>query len=117
MATAPKAAFKYKIVNDLKLDVLKLEDKTEYFVRIESAIRLGAPKANSATEKSADVVNVTNLADGKKYVVLLNAVVKSSITEAFPLDAYVGKSFRIFGTGKVAGKRYKGYEVSEIEAE
>ena len=106
--------FKYTVVNDLKLNVLKLEDKTEYFVRIEAPIRLGTPKPNSQ-EKSADVANVTNLEDGKKYVVLLNAVVKSSLEEAFPDGGYVGKSFRIYGTGKVAGKRYKGYEVSQIE--
>ena len=108
--------FKFKVVSDLKLEVLKLEDKTEYFIRIEAPIRLGTPKPNSA-EKSADVANVTNLVDGKKYVVLMNAVVKSSLEEAFPDAGYVGKSFRIFGTGKVSGKRYKGYEVSQIEVD
>lgn len=109
-----KTGIKFKVVNDLKLDVLKLEDGQEYLFTIVSPIKLGTPKADGSNEKSADTVQAINLADDKKVVIMLNAVIRSSLQENYPNGEYVGKSFRAFGTGKVKGKRYKGYEFSEI---
>lgn len=60
---------------------------------------------------------ITNLDSGEQTILICSAVVQSNMAEKYPENAYVGKAFEITCTGKVPGKRYKGYTIYELVAE
>ena len=94
---------------------LKQKSGETVYVTIEEAIHDGDEiKDATGVPKRARLCRVRNVADGKLYVYLTNAIFESSVTKAYPDGEYVGKSFAIKKGDVVEGKRYKSLEVAEV---
>lgn len=101
--------------------VLKMEqDKTRY-IKIEAAMFIGKDiKSRDAKEgdkkkEPATILNATNLEDGALVQIVVNAVMKSVLSEEYPNDTYVGKCFAITKQGRQPGKQYNPFHIEEIE--
>lgn len=112
--------FAYKVVKRVRVGTLKVEDGGEVFVRILSAIETKASPVKGddgvMRMKDIDVVRVTDLTDGVEKEMVV-AVVLSKTLKDFDggNGKYVGLCFRIQKQPKVEGKRFKNYEVDQIE--
>lgn len=107
---------KFKVVREVRAEVIKLEDGKEYVLTIKGPIRIGAAApAGSGRERNADVAPVLNHDDNKEGVIIVNAALRSQLVESYPADGYVGKTFAITPLGKAPGKRYKSFKIQEVE--
>jgi len=117
--TTKKAAKKFARKKAVTLPTIKLEDNTTYYLRFDSEIKTEMTVEQSGKdkgqEKEIDVVNATNLELDTQGRIVVGFVLKKELELAYPDSDYVGKSFEITKK-KVDGKRYKAYEVFEIEA-
>jgi len=119
MATSkfdPKAV---KVVKAVTRPTLTLVQGVPVYVKILKPIYVGKEikgTEKNADAKPADIADIVNLETDKEQQLVVGAVVKSNFEEAYPKDAYVGKSFMITKLEKKEGKRYFNYEISEIEA-
>lgn len=111
-----KPAFKYEVVSDVTLPVLKQEDNVPMFIKLDSPVYKGEAmndKDGKALEP-ADLSKATNLETGEIGVVVMNTVLKSAIEKAYPDNTFVGKCFRL-ERAPVPNKRYKAYKIQEIK--
>jgi hypothetical protein len=124
----------FEIAKHVTLPQLKLNEAGEpNFIKFESTIavakdlqsdkggRAPKPKAGETKEDAEkrmmappDVAEVVNLATGELGMLIVNAVLKSNLTEKYPNDAYVGKMFQIRKFKPEAKKRYFTFEILEI---
>jgi hypothetical protein len=111
---------KFTVTKQVTLPLLKHGDGQIVTIKVTSQIYIGRQlvtpdsKTNPAT-KPADLVRVIDLLTGRPMIYIVSAVVKSTFETEYPDNAYVGKSFAIHKLQKVEGKRYKGFEILEIE--
>jgi hypothetical protein len=95
-------------------------DKTRYF-KIENAMHIGKtikPRKGDDPDKQkepATVCNVIDLENGALAQLIVNAVLKSVLTEEYPNDAYVGKCFAVTKQSRQPGKQYDPFNIEEIE--
>lgn len=119
-AETPKAP-QFKRKAQLTFPVLKKQDDTPIFVRIEGAIFTGRDiqtKKGEEMEKPAQIARVTNLETGEQMEMICNKVLESTLNEQMPDDGYVGKCFEIIqrvGKKGAGGRAYKTYSVWEID--
>lgn len=115
----------YKVVKAVTLPFLKMVCEQQYFVTIKSEIfkskgmmdKAGAAKGSKAEKmEPADVVRVIDLEDPKagEKEMIVNSVLKSTLDENYPANAYVGKSFLLVKHNKTEGKAYHRFTVTEI---
>ena len=99
--------------------VLKYVVDATVFVKIEEKMHIGKEmKKKAGDEKAkepATLCNVIDLKTGEPAQIILNAVVKSVLTEEYPDDTYVGKCFSITKQARVQGKQYDPFNIEEIE--
>jgi len=113
----------FSVVRQVTLPQLKQVEGQIVHIRITSPIyvskvvaKAGAKKADAnSSDKPADLVNVVNLITGQACTYIVGAAVKGNLEEQYPDESYVGKSFAINKLPAPAGKRYKTYEILEIE--
>jgi hypothetical protein len=96
-------------------------DKTRYF-KIENAMHIGKEiKArrnadpNEKAKEPATICNVIDLENGALAQLIVNAVLKSVLTEEYPNDTYVGKCFAVTKQSRQPGKQYDPFNIEEIE--
>lgn len=82
---------------------------------IKSTIRKGSVIQRSGITTAPDIMDVTDIVTGMDHRVLVGKVLLSTLTENFPNDTYVGKSFRVTQGPPPAGKRYKSMVVEPME--
>lgn len=99
------------------LPLLKHADGATVFIRIKGAIFVGKQikTEGKANEKPADLVNVVELHSGRDMQYIVSAIVKSNLIELYPDDSYIDRCFAIRKGETIPGKRYKGFEILEIE--
>lgn len=118
-----KPPFEVKTKQQLIVPLLKQQvDKPVYF-RITGPFFVGKEIKGSKMEP-AHILPVIELISGEPMQLIANAVLRSTLTEAYCNDnpevamtdkaGYIGKCFRAVQR-KIAGKRYKGYDLAEIE--
>lgn len=98
--------------------VLKYVVDVANYVLIETAAHIGKemkPGADGKKKEPATLCNVIDLKTGEPAQLILNAVVKSVLTEEYPGDSYVGKCFAITKQARVPGKSYDPFSIEEIE--
>lgn len=99
--------------------VLKYVVGTPNYVLIEEKMHIGKEmKKKSGEDKAkepATLCNVIDLSTGEPAQIILNAVVKSVLTEEYPNDAYVGLCFSITKQARTPGKQYDPFNIEEIE--
>lgn len=113
------AAKTYKLVKNLNAGLWKWEDGTEKVFTILSPIRAGRAVSNprNGIAKAPDLITVRDAQDGNEKELLVGQVLRSTLTENYPDDSYVGKSFACTQGPVPAGKRYKTMTVNEVEVE
>lgn len=113
------AEFKTKKL--LTIPNLKLIENQPVHIRITSAMFVGKEiksrrnAAPTTQREPATLVNAVNLDTGEECQVILSAIPKSTLTEGYPDDTYVGKCFRLTKLPRKEGKEYNGFKVEEIE--
>jgi hypothetical protein len=112
-------AVAYNLKKTLGGSLWKWEDGTEKVFTVLSPIRAGKAVSNprSGIAKAPDVMTVRDAADGNEKDILVGAVLRSSLTESYPDDAYVGLSFACTQGAVKPGTRYKTMTVAEVELE
>ena len=110
-------AIKYDIKKTLGGSLWKWEDGTEKVFTVIGPIRAGKSVANprSGIAKAPDIMSVRDAADGNDKEILVGAVLRSSLTENYSEDAYVGLTFACTQGAVKAGTRYKTMSVAEVE--
>jgi hypothetical protein len=113
--------FEAKPLRLLTRPVLKFSDGTTHHVKIEGAMFIGknikarTPAPGEKEKEPATILNVIDLENGGEAQMIVNAVVKSVLTESYPGDTYVGKCFSITKLARAAGKAYNPFNIVEIE--
>jgi len=93
------------------------EDNVPKTFTVSSPIRKGAPLSRSGITTAPDILDVVDVVDGNAKRVLCGKVLVSTLTENFPNDSYVGRTFQVTVGPKAEGKRYKTCEVREVIVE
>jgi hypothetical protein len=110
-------AVAYNLKKTLGGQLWKWEDGIEKVFTVVSPIRAGKAVSNprSGIAKAPDIMTVRDAADGNEKEILVGAVLKSSLVENYPDDAYVGLTFACTQGAVKAGTRYKTMNVAEVE--
>lgn len=95
----------------------KMEEGQPVNFTVTGVFRKGSIIATSGITTAPDVLDVVDLQDGLPKKVLASKVLVSTLSEQFPNDTYVGKSFRVTVGPKPAGKRYKSMDIRQLELE
>lgn len=112
-------AVAYNLKKTLGGSLWKWEDGKEKVFTVLSPIRAGKAVSNprSGIAKAPDVMTVRDAEDGNEKDILVGAVLRSSLTESYPDDTYVGLSFACTQGAVKPGTRYKTMTVAEVELE
>lgn len=109
----------FKTKKVLTRPVLKFTEGVTHYVKIEAAMFIGKEMKQKAGDdkkkEPATILNVIDLESGEVAQMLVNAVVKSVLTEEYPNDSYVGKCFALTKMPRQPGKQYNPFHVNEIE--
>jgi hypothetical protein len=114
---------KFKVIEQVTMPLLKQGDNEAVYVKILSKVFVGKEIKNKRTgeveQKPAQMVNVVNLENGRPMQYIVNAVLEGTWNDnpKYANGAYVGKSFGILKLPQGEGKRYKNFEVFEIETD
>lgn len=98
--------------------VLKYQVGIAVNVLIETAMHIGKDmkvKEGEKKKEPATLCDVIDLSSGEPAQLIMNAVVKSTLAEAYPNDGYVGLCFSITKQARVQGKQYDPFNIEEIE--
>lgn len=113
-----KSTFKPVILKAVTLPLFKQVDDVPMFLALSGAIYTGKDvkqAAGTVKMEPAELVKCVNLETGEEGELIVNAVLKSTLEESYPSEAYVNKAFQITRKAKTNGKRYHTYSVFEIE--
>jgi hypothetical protein len=135
---------KFKIKKHVTVQLLKVEDGKEYFVKFNGAIHKAV--VNEAEQKKYEnakakydslsdaeklqveakdipvppnppqLAQVIDLTTGEVVQIIIGSVLESELKREYPNDTYVGKGFSI-QKAKIQGKRYAAYQIAELELE
>lgn len=120
-AARSTGTFVPKVLKNVTLPVLRLEEEVPVYVKIVSPMRLSAAKAAEGGKgkkvdmEPATVVEVVNLETGENATMIVNSVLKGNWDEQYPNDDYVDRGFAITKHPKREGKRYNDFSIQEIE--
>lgn len=90
------------------------EDGVEKVFTVKSPIRKGSPITKSGIGSAPDIMDVVDISTGLQKRILVGKVLLTTLTENFPDDTYVGRSFRCVQGPPPDGKRYKAMTVQEV---
>lgn len=109
----------FKVVKQVTRPLLKHPDNSTVYVRILSAIYQGKEIKGSkmAPAEIVDVNDLTRPGSNVEFQYIVSAVLKGVLTEEYPNNSYVGKSFAIVAYPKEDGKRYRNFGIAELSAE
>jgi hypothetical protein len=107
----------YNLKKTLGGSLWKWQDGVEKVFTVVGPIRAGKSVANprSGIAKAPDIMSVRDVEDGNDKEILVGAVLRSSLTENYSEDGYVGLTFACTQGAVKAGTRYKTMTVSEVE--
>ncbi len=110
-------AIKYDIKKTLGGSLWKWQDGVEKVFTVVGPIRAGKAVASprSGIAKAPDVMTVRDAEDNNEKDILVGAVLRSSLTENYPDDSYVGITFACTQGAVKAGTRYKTMSVAQVE--
>lgn len=109
---------KIKVGKQVSLQVLPQKDGETRFVKFIDKIYQGEElKDDKRADKmaAAMLAKVTNLETMRDNLLIVNKVMEGEIDKTYPGASYVGKSFAITMNPKAAGKRYKTFDIWELE--
>lgn len=109
----------YNLKKTLGGSLWKWQDGVEKVFTIVGPIRAGKAVASprSGIAKAPDVMTVRDAEDNNEKDILVGAVLRSSLTENYPDDSYVGLTFACTQGPVRVGTRYKTMSVAEVEVD
>ena len=115
-AAAKKFAENYSVTRHVTLPLLKPSVDIPVFVKITDKMFQGKEikTGDKKDMEPAMLVNIIDLQTGEQCQMILNKVFESILLEEYADDSYVGLSFAITKKSKREGKRYHGFEITEI---
>lgn len=120
--STPGIGDRFKRKRLLTRPTLKFQEGIPIYVKIEAPMFIGrdivgrAPQSETAKKKEpATIANVIDLSVGEEAQIVCATIVKSTLTEEYPNDGYVGKCFAMTKMPKDSGKDYNKYKIEEIE--
>lgn len=115
---------KFRVLKQVTVPQIKLGVNEEHFFKLESEIfqakemKSRQPQDPSKAMKQPPMLcRVLHLESGARGEIIVPAVLKLELEEAYPSASYVGRSFLIINKGKKAGKDYNTFEIAEIETD
>jgi hypothetical protein len=111
-----------KVKKSLTPPVLKLEEDVTHYIKITAPMYVGRVikddkrKEGDKEREPATIIDCVNLDGGEVCQVIATAVIKSTLSESYPDNTYVGKSFSIKKAGRQPGKQYNKFEINELDA-
>jgi hypothetical protein len=115
-APAIKGLPGFRVARNVTLPLSKWKNEQPKFLLIESAIFQGkeiAQKDGQPEEKPADLLNCIDLETGEQAQIIVGTVLKGTLQDEYPDNAYVGKYFSITQL-RDPGKKYNTYSVQEL---
>lgn len=109
------ANIQFKKVKNVTLPILKMASKTAYYLRFDTAMRLG--KIVDDKKEAPTMAQVTDMETGEQYEMILGTVLRDNLNETYPADAYVGKIFEIVKTAPEGARKYSLWSIAEVEVE
>lgn len=108
-------AFTPKVKKVITLPMVKLQKDTPIYCRVDAPFFTG--KAIDDKKEVATLCNITLLETGECAQIIVPSVLKSTFSESYPKDSYVGLCFAICKTSNAGdgGKAYAKFSLSEIE--
>jgi len=109
----------YNLKKTLGGSLWKWQDGVEKVFTVVGPIRAGKAVASprSGIAKAPDVMTVRDAEDNNEKDILVGAVLRSSLTENYPDDSYVGITFACTQGAVKVGTRYKTMQVAEVEVD
>jgi hypothetical protein len=110
----------FKVKKAVVRPLFKWVNNIEKYFRMDSAIHQGAelsgqkPAADGTKREPAFLAFVTDMETGEEGQIILGKVLRSTLDEHYPNDAYVGLCFAIEQV-RDSKKDYNTYNLSEIE--
>ena len=117
-AVEVKPAFNFKKTKLITIPLLKLELDVPVYVKLTGEMFVGKEvkgTGEKAKMEPAILCHCINLENGEQMQLIINAVVKANLIEAYPENGYVGKSFELIKHTKREGKQYNDFSIAEIE--
>ncbi len=98
----------------------RMEESKPYHMQILSPIFEDPSRVNKdakGKDKMAapSVMRVRDLTDGRELDIIVASIPQTRLEENYPAASYVGACFRIVQLPKRATKRYRDYEIDEID--
>lgn len=134
VATAPAIAFKFAVVKQITRQQIKMVEGVEYYFRFQSGIyrdedmpgrKPRQPKdgAPAKVMEAPWLMDVTEHTTGEIGKIIVPAVLKTELEDAYPFDAeagekpgFIGRDFQVIPRKK-AGKNYWIFDIQEIKIE
>jgi len=116
----PGTNFSYKVVKKVRVPTLKIDEDGEYFVKCLEGIQTKSTPSKGedgvVRMKEIDTLRIVDLTTGAVQDVVVGAALKSTLLDFNGGNGqYIGCCFRIVKRKAAAGKRFKNYEVDQIE--
>jgi hypothetical protein len=102
---------KFTRLKVVTLPLFKLADNKAMYLKILGPFTIG--KQIDDKKEAATLAHVINLETGEEGQIIVGAVLKSTLHEAYAGDSYVGKCFEIVKS-KDGDKKYNNYTVNEV---
>ncbi len=121
-----ESVLQFEVVRNVTLPFMMIpSDGSNVYLKFNTAIepdrstfservRRSKNDGEGAKQEPMHIAEVTNLQTGEVARLVAHSVLESNLTEAYPNDGYVGKTFQIAKT-KAAGKRYFNFNIVEIK--
>jgi hypothetical protein len=105
----------FNISKKITRTLLKQRDNETVFVTVVEPIHTGK-EIKGSKMAAADLMTVIDITTGHEHDYIVNTVLHGVLDEAYPKNAYVGKSFAIFRMppDEGRGKKYATFAVTEI---
>lgn len=107
---------KYK-AKAVTLPVLSMKNGDQIGIKFDGAMFKGKQiqeAGGKVKKEAATLANVTRLDTCEQMQLIVSAVLKSTLEESYPKDAYVGKMFAIHRIAPKEGKTYPTFGVFEL---
>lgn len=112
---------KFAVKKQVTVPLLKQKDDEAVYIKFVGAMFVGKEIKNkrdgSVEQKPATLANVVNLETGAPMQYIVGAVLQGTLEEEYPNGGYVGKSFAVLKLPQGDGKRYKNFQVMELETD
>jgi len=102
----------FKKLKNVTLPLFKLANNTENYFKFMAAFRVG--KVVDDKKEPPTIAHVVNLETGEEGEIIVGAVLKQEIENAYPNGEYVGRCFEIVKHAPEGARKYSLWNIAEV---